>query len=158
MLIAYASLRGQIGGGLVRPLAVAAGRRIDGLPDVPTFAEAGYAALQREIPRSWWGLVAPRGTPEAAVARLAAEFRRVAGIFLCAKAHRGAGPVGRRVPFPRCHRAIMTNTEDIPALMDRIARAETERDEWQSRDRQQEYLWARDAVAALELELDERLR
>ena len=52
----------------------------------------------------------------------------------------------------------MTNTEDIPALMDRIARAETERDEWQSRDRQQEYLWARDAVAALELELDERLR
>ena len=158
MLIAYASLRGQIGGGLVRPLAVAAGRRIDGLPDVPIFAEAGYAALQREIPRSWWGLVAPRGTPEAVVARLAAEFRRVAGIFLCAKAHRGAGPVGRRVPFPRCHRAIMTKTEDIPALMDRIARAETERDEWQSRDRQQEYLRARDAVAALELELDERLR
>ncbi len=75
MLIAYASLRPQISAGMVRPLAVAAGQRIDGLPEVPTFAEAGYAALQREMPRSWWGLVAPRGTPEAVLARMAAEFR-----------------------------------------------------------------------------------
>ena len=52
----------------------------------------------------------------------------------------------------------MTYLEDIPALMDRISRAETERDGWQSRDRPEEYLHARDAVAALEFELDERLR
>jgi len=75
MLIAHASLRGQISGGLVRPLAIAAAQRADGLPNVPTFAEAGFANLQREIPRSWWGLVAPRGTPEVAVQRLASEFR-----------------------------------------------------------------------------------
>ncbi len=52
----------------------------------------------------------------------------------------------------------MTNTQDIPAVLERIARVETERDEWQSRDRLYEYLQARDVVAALEFELDERLR
>ncbi|MFN0163908.1 MAG: Bug family tripartite tricarboxylate transporter substrate binding protein [Burkholderiales bacterium] len=79
MLIAHASLRGQIAGGLVRPVAVAAGQRLDGLPNVPTFAEAGYPALQREMPRSWWGLVAPKGSPEAVLNRLAAEFRAALG-------------------------------------------------------------------------------
>ena len=76
MLIAHASLRGQIDGGLVRPLAVAASRRLTGLPAVPTFAEAGYETLQREMPRSWWGLVARQGTPEAMIQRMAAEFRQ----------------------------------------------------------------------------------
>jgi tripartite-type tricarboxylate transporter receptor subunit TctC len=75
MLISYASLRGQIQGGQVRPLAVAADERVGGLPNVPTFAEAGFPDLQRAMPRSWWGLVAPRGTPEAAINRLQGEFR-----------------------------------------------------------------------------------
>jgi tripartite-type tricarboxylate transporter receptor subunit TctC len=75
MLIAYASLRGQIQGGLVRPLAVAATERVGGLPNVPTFAEAGFADLQRAMPRSWWSLVAPRGTSDAIIARLQSEFR-----------------------------------------------------------------------------------
>lgn len=75
MLIAHASLRGQIAGGLVRPIAVAANQRLEGLPNVPTFAEAGYPALQREMPRSWWGVMAPKGTPEAIVNRLANDFR-----------------------------------------------------------------------------------
>jgi len=75
MVIAYASLRGQIQGSLVRPIAVAAGARVPALPDTPTFAEAGYADLQKAMPRSWWGLVAARGTPEPAIRRLQEEFR-----------------------------------------------------------------------------------
>lgn len=74
MLIAYASLRGQIDGGLVRPIAIAAPERLAKLPNVPTFAEAGFADLQKVIPRNWWGLLAPRGTPEAAIKRLQSEF------------------------------------------------------------------------------------
>jgi tripartite-type tricarboxylate transporter receptor subunit TctC len=75
MIIGYPSLAGQIQGRLVRPIAVAASERLAALPDVPTFAEAGYADLEAEIPHSWWGLVAPRGTPDAVVQRLYEEFR-----------------------------------------------------------------------------------
>lgn len=74
MIIGYASLIGQINGKLVRPLAVAASQRLAALADVPTFAEAGYAELEAEIPHSWWGLAAPRGTPDAVVQRLHEEF------------------------------------------------------------------------------------
>jgi tripartite-type tricarboxylate transporter receptor subunit TctC len=75
MIIGYATLRGQIGAGQVRPVAVAAAERLAALPDVPTFAEAGFPEIQAEMPRSWWGLAAPRGVPEAAIRRLHAVFR-----------------------------------------------------------------------------------
>lgn len=75
MLIAYASLSGQIAGNLVRPLAVASSERVAGLPNTPTFAEAGRPDLARALPRSWWGIVAARGTPDAVVQRVASEFR-----------------------------------------------------------------------------------
>jgi tripartite-type tricarboxylate transporter receptor subunit TctC len=41
---------GQIQGGLVTALAVAAKQRIPGFPDVPTFAEAGYPELAGVLP------------------------------------------------------------------------------------------------------------
>src|SRR5262249_12126069 len=47
-------------------LALAAPKRIDVLPDLPTMAEAGYP-----VDASYWfGLVAPAGTPPAIVAKL----------------------------------------------------------------------------------------
>ncbi|MFZ6763207.1 Bug family tripartite tricarboxylate transporter substrate binding protein [Pseudoroseomonas sp. WGS1072] len=54
-------------GGQVRLLATTGQRRSVGLPDVPTVSEAalpGYDAA------TWAGLLAPRGTPQAVVARL----------------------------------------------------------------------------------------
>jgi tripartite-type tricarboxylate transporter receptor subunit TctC len=77
MIIAYASLRGQMLGGLARPLAVAATERLGALPAVPTIAEAGYPEIAAEMPRSWWGLAGPRSTPEAIVKKLHADFREV---------------------------------------------------------------------------------
>lgn len=53
--------------GKVKPLAVAGPQRLSGLPDVPTFAEAGYPAM---ISDSWNGLLAPAGTPAAIVQKL----------------------------------------------------------------------------------------
>lgn len=53
--------------GKVKPLAVAGPQRLLGLPDIPTFAEAGYPAM---ISDSWNGLLAPAGTPEAIVKKL----------------------------------------------------------------------------------------
>jgi len=74
MIIGYATLAGQIQGRLVRPVAVAAAERLAALPDVPTFAESGFADLEAESPRSWWGVVARRGTPAAVIQRLSDEF------------------------------------------------------------------------------------
>jgi tripartite-type tricarboxylate transporter receptor subunit TctC len=54
--------------GKLRALAVASAGRTPVLPDVPTFAEAGYPAYAA---RAWAGLVAPAGTPAALIERLA---------------------------------------------------------------------------------------
>ena len=43
------------------------------LPDVPTSAEVGFAALQGD---AWFGLMAPAGTPRAIVDWLNAETRK----------------------------------------------------------------------------------
>ena len=46
--------------GKLRALAVAAHQRLKALPDVPTFEEAGMKGFTTD---SWYGLVAPAGTP-----------------------------------------------------------------------------------------------
>lgn len=93
MIIGYATLAGQIQGKLVRPVAVAASERLAALPDVPTFTEAGYADLEAEIPHGWWGLVAPRGTPDAVVQRIYEEFRAALATPEAQKRIRDAGLV-----------------------------------------------------------------
>src|SRR5262249_14434158 len=64
---------GLLATGKIKPLAVTSARRSPLLPDVPTFAEAGlpYPGF------GWWGLAAPKGTPEPIVAKVNAEFVRV---------------------------------------------------------------------------------
>jgi len=57
----------HIQGGKLRALAFAAKQRLALLPDVPTAAEAGLANFEAT---SWFGIVAPAGTPPAIVARL----------------------------------------------------------------------------------------
>jgi tripartite-type tricarboxylate transporter receptor subunit TctC len=63
----YATARGLMADGRVRPIVVAAARRTASMPDVPSFAELGFPAV--EVPL-WAGIMAPRGTPDAVVARL----------------------------------------------------------------------------------------
>jgi tripartite-type tricarboxylate transporter receptor subunit TctC len=59
--------------GRLRALAVATGTRLGALPGVPTIGETlpGYEF------ETWFGMIAPAGTPAPIVARLNAEFRRV---------------------------------------------------------------------------------
>lgn len=63
----------QVKGGKVRALAVTGDRRLAGLPDVPTFREAG---LPSYTVTNWFGLAAPKGTPPEVVARLQAEVKK----------------------------------------------------------------------------------
>jgi tripartite-type tricarboxylate transporter receptor subunit TctC len=57
----------HIEAGKLRPLAVAASKRLALFPDVPTAAEAGVTNYEAS---SWFGIAAPAGTPPAIIARL----------------------------------------------------------------------------------------
>jgi tripartite-type tricarboxylate transporter receptor subunit TctC len=61
----------HIAAGRLRALAVAAKQRMPLLPDLPTAAEAGVPGFEAS---SWFGVVAPTGTPPAIVARLHKEI------------------------------------------------------------------------------------
>jgi tripartite-type tricarboxylate transporter receptor subunit TctC len=63
----------QIKGGKLKPLAVTSARRSSALPDVPTVEEAGGPALKGFEASSWFGLLAPAGTPADVVSRIQQE-------------------------------------------------------------------------------------
>ena len=65
---------GLVKTGTIRALAVASPKRAEALPEVPTSAEAGFAEYQSQ---SWFGLIAPRGTPRAVVTRLNGDVIKV---------------------------------------------------------------------------------
>jgi tripartite-type tricarboxylate transporter receptor subunit TctC len=61
--------------GKVKFLAVALAERSPRVPDVPTMAEAGFPGIDFT---TWFGLVAPAGTPAEIVRKLNGEFVRAA--------------------------------------------------------------------------------
>lgn len=61
-------------GGRIRSIAVTSQKRANALPDVPTIAEAG---LKDFDVTSWFGLLAPAGTPAAIITRVNAETVKV---------------------------------------------------------------------------------
>jgi len=64
----------QVNGGQARALGVAAPKRMDSLPDVPTMKEAG-ADVEAVL---WSGIFVPAATPPEIVRKLEAEFVRIA--------------------------------------------------------------------------------
>ena len=69
------SVKPQIANGRLRALAVSTAKRSLALPGVPTFAESGVPGYDIA---SWYGMVAPRGTPRAAIERLNAAINAAA--------------------------------------------------------------------------------
>jgi tripartite-type tricarboxylate transporter receptor subunit TctC len=61
-------------GGQARLLAVTGTVRAPGLPDVPTFTEAGLPGFEAN---AWTGFFAPPGTPDALVAPIATAIRAI---------------------------------------------------------------------------------
>jgi tripartite-type tricarboxylate transporter receptor subunit TctC len=68
-----ASALGQIKGGSVRALAVTGAKRSPLLPDVPTVEEAGVPGYQYYV---WFGLWAPKGTPQPIIDKLHTEIQK----------------------------------------------------------------------------------
>jgi tripartite-type tricarboxylate transporter receptor subunit TctC len=67
------TLIGHIKNGKLRPLAVTSANRVDDLPNVPTINESGYKGFDAV---TWFGLLAPAGTPKDVIAKLNAEFNK----------------------------------------------------------------------------------
>lgn len=66
----------QLKSGKVKALAVTTAKRASLIPEVPTLSEAGLPGFEIG---SWFGLLAPAGTPAPIVARLNAETVKVLG-------------------------------------------------------------------------------
>jgi tripartite-type tricarboxylate transporter receptor subunit TctC len=69
----------HIKNGRLKALAVTSGQRSAAVPDLPTIAEAGGPALKDYEASSWFGLLAPAGTPAEIVARVQQETAKAMG-------------------------------------------------------------------------------
>jgi tripartite-type tricarboxylate transporter receptor subunit TctC len=69
-----ASTAAMVKAGKVRLIAVAAERRVPSHPDVPTVEEAG--GPKQFTVESWLALLAPRGTPQGLIRKIAADTQR----------------------------------------------------------------------------------
>ena len=64
----------QIKGGKIRALGVTSAARVKSLPDVPAIAEQGYPGFDA---LSWYGILAPAGTPKPIIEKLNADLNRI---------------------------------------------------------------------------------
>lgn len=67
MILSPITAMAQVKAGKVRALAVTTAQRSKALPDIPTMQESGIPGYEFS---SWYGLLAPRGTPAPVIARL----------------------------------------------------------------------------------------
>jgi len=74
MFDAPPSLIAHIRSGKLRVLAAASESRNRLLPEAPTFAELGHPKVSVSL---WYGLLAPAGTPAAAITRLNTEVNKI---------------------------------------------------------------------------------
>ncbi len=63
--------------GRLKAVAVTSSKRVGGAPQVATVAESGVPGVAGFDVSSWYGIVAPRGTPEPIVRRLHGELIRI---------------------------------------------------------------------------------
>jgi tripartite-type tricarboxylate transporter receptor subunit TctC len=66
-LVSLQGVGAQLQAGRARALAITSPKRVEAAPNIPTFAEQGYPNFDLTL---WYGLVAPKGTPDAIVRKL----------------------------------------------------------------------------------------
>jgi tripartite-type tricarboxylate transporter receptor subunit TctC len=71
MFSGISSAQAHIEAGALRALAVTGDARNPAVPNVPTFAEAGFAGVTAS---TYWGVLAPAGTAMDAIAKVSAAF------------------------------------------------------------------------------------
>ena len=83
-----ATLVGQVRNGKLRAIAITSAQRTPLLPDTPTLAESGYKNFEAS---SWFGVLAPAGTPPAVVKTLNAAINDALKDPIVADKLRGEG-------------------------------------------------------------------
>jgi len=68
------SVMPHIKGGKLKAVAVTSGKRAPALPNVPTIAESGLPGFEAS---SWFGLLAPAGTPKEIVDKVSAQIQKM---------------------------------------------------------------------------------
>jgi tripartite-type tricarboxylate transporter receptor subunit TctC len=74
MFASVLELSGHIKAGKLKAIAIAGKQRVPALPDVPTLEESGVSGAESG---SWLGLLAPAGTPQAIVDKVAQDVKQV---------------------------------------------------------------------------------
>jgi tripartite-type tricarboxylate transporter receptor subunit TctC len=74
MLASVATPLGHLRAGKLVAIAIAGPHRSDLLPEVPTFAEAGFGEFESS---GWFGMFAPKGTPKGIVDKLATRITAI---------------------------------------------------------------------------------
>lgn len=67
------SSTGHIAAGKLKGYALTSTKRIEAMPDIPTFEEAGYPGTNLTL---WHGFYAPRGTPADVIEKLSAALQK----------------------------------------------------------------------------------
>jgi len=88
MLAALSIVKGNVQAGKLRMIGVGSSHRSSEFPDVPTISESGASGFEA---KSWFGLVAPAGTPPDVIKKINQDVTRVisdrafAGKYLAAQ-------------------------------------------------------------------------
>jgi tripartite-type tricarboxylate transporter receptor subunit TctC len=99
--------------GKVRALAVTGPTRLGVLPDVPTFAEAGLPEYQYD---SWFGILAPSGTPQAIIAKTSSDIIQVVQMPEVKARFEPQGAVLLTTPSDRFDEIMRGDTERYSSL------------------------------------------
>ena len=89
--------------GKIKPLAVTGQQRLTPIPNVPTTAEAGYAAVATDV---WMGLFLPAKTPRNIVNTVHAEVARIL-----------RGPIMRKALEDRTIQPVVNTPEEFKTLL-----------------------------------------
>jgi len=91
--------------GTVRGLAVTASKRLDSLPNTPTFAELGMPQVDYSI---WFAVLVPTATPAAIVSRLQTDIAKVV-----------ADPEYKQALHARGFEAVSSTPAELAAFLDK---------------------------------------
>ena len=120
LVTSIAAANAQVKAGKLRALACFSGKRAPSMPDVPTVKEAGYD-VEFSI---WVGLFAPKGTPDAVIAKVRAETKNAVAAEPFKKAIENIGDVVGYLDQPEFKTFWDADAQRVEAAVQSIGKVE----------------------------------